>query len=360
MKPQGAQLSRGRFWKSWVVLGILALALSAPAPTLQAQPQASTRAVALLATKPGDASEVTELYFAQPGQLGAPVATLHHRGGTVRAVVWSDGVVMANAPEHPAGADGNDRSFDGALYRLEAGAQPVRLAGRCLHASRPVVTDGGLYVARGRAGTPGDTYRIDTLTIDAIDPAVGSATTLVHWRGYHLHLAAAHAGELIVYRVGPRGAELIAVDEASGTPRLLLSVPAFARDFSLTDSTLAFRGRRDNSWTVETLDVANGRHAIVARNVGFAAAPHAWSDADVAYNPHRRGLHLLAGGQVAPFGAVGVDWIRAVEHPLVAGLHTEQNKPAVPFVLDRDTHQASRLPFPVGARVEIAGFVGAP
>jgi hypothetical protein len=340
---------------------LCAWALSDGASRVEAAPPAAQAAppVALIATRGGH----SELYHARAGQpLGAPLASLSHReGGDLRAAMLPDGTVLATAPW----AAGRDRSFDGALFRLEGGAE--LLCDDVVHASSPLVMpDGRVFVARGRAGRgSASSMRIDALRIDAIDPASGAATTLHRYRGYLLHLAGAHDGRVIVYRVGPGSADLVAIDASGRMTTLLSPLLPFARDFSVDAQRIVFRGRHQSdsrTWVVDALDLTSGALTRLHQGPSFSLAPHVWPDGGVAINQGQSGLSLLGSRDSlrAPLGP-GVDRVRAFSSDarFVAALHTRAGELAVPFVLDRRSGKGERLPAPARTRVAIAGFVEA-
>ncbi|MBW2528012.1 MAG: hypothetical protein JRI23_27775 [Deltaproteobacteria bacterium] len=336
----------------------------------------SAPAVAIVATEPTTGR--SELYVVGPtGDDGAaseslrPLASWSHLAeGNVRAETLpaSDSVV-ANAPVTP----GRDTSFNGGLFTLRPGVEPVELCRDLVHGSRPLVTAAGrVYVARGRAGPwpsePGS-YRVDTLWIDEVDPHSGSLRRVHQAQGYVTHLAAWHEAELILYRVAPHGADLVAVHAETGSVRPVRSpVQPFARDFSVDHQrgVLVFRSRHESDsrrWTIEELDLRTGAMRRVYEGPTFALAPHVWPGGGLAFSPRRSGWTLLGSGDpvARPLGR-GVDVLRSVspDRRYVAALHTVQGTLGVPFVVDRRSGRAARLAAPAGRRVAVAGFVTAP
>jgi hypothetical protein len=193
--------------------------------------------VALLATDP--AGTETELYFVEPGApLPAPAARFEHApyASVQAAVVSGTRTVVAVADRAP----GSDRSFGSSLVRLEPGRAPVWLCDRVAMASTPLVAGGRVVVARGRAGAErGDGgYRIDDLTVDEIDLATGAARTLHAMRGYLLYVAGAYGDEVVIYRVRPYDADIVAVGRDGATRLLVAGIPAFARDFTIEGGVL--------------------------------------------------------------------------------------------------------------------------
>lgn len=360
----------------------LALGLSAALPkeasldTANVSAPAQTVApplVALLLTPPqGDA---TELVFQQAGEtapLAPAVATLRHvKGGTVKGALLSQGrTVVAIADVVP----GRDPSWGASLFRLEEGSEPTLLVDRVYTSTRPLVLDDGrVLVQRGRAGdepsAESDTLRIDEITIDAVDPVTGTATILHGYSGYLAFLAGALDREAFVYRVGPNGADLIALDIDTGAVRMLVpSILPFARDFSVDrhNRALVFTQRDQRSsqlWAVERLDLATGTRTQLATGRRMALVPHAWPDGRVAVNPEgERGLTLLSPqgrhSFLRPLGD-GVDAVRDIsaDGKWAALLHTLPGQLPQPFVLSLDTETSLPLHVKEGVRVEIAGVL---
>lgn len=343
-----------------------ALASPAPAPTVYAASPAkidqAMPSVAIVTTLGGR----SELRLVRPDRAGDVITTFEHLEGSVRAALLPDGAVLAAAPLTP----GDDRSFDGGLWKLEPSGAEL-LCDALTHASRPLVTpDGRVFVARGTAGewfTPTE-MRVDHLTVDEIDPASGVVVTLHRFRGYLVHLAGWHDGRVLVYRVGPNIADLVAIDADSGDLKTVRKLPPFARDFSVDGDRLVYRERDDRDsrvWVVETIDLSSGRSQRLHEGPSFSVAPHAWPGGGIALSPEGRGLELLGSRDRlhAPLGA-GVDVVRAVSSDgrFVALLHTREGALDVPFVVDRRSSSSFRLPVPAGTRVDIAGFTigGAP
>ena len=323
--------------------------------------------VALVATIPGAAE--SRLYVALPGQaLPPPVLEFHHLpGGSLRAAVWSGApVVLATAPTTP----GRDRSFDGGLYRLDPNTGVKRLCTNLAHASRPLISPTGrVFVARGAAGPPPATegrMRIDELTVDEVDPHSGAITTVHQTTGYLAHLAGWHDGRVLIYRVGPATADIVAVSPDTGKTEILLaSLPPFARDFSVDPVTprLVYRGRHQSDarrWVVDALDLSTGSQTRLYDGVSFSLAPHVWPGGSLAINPRRGGLRLIGSSDpiASPLGP-GVDVIRSLSNTerYVVFLHTVQGSLPVPSVIDRKSGATRRLAAPPGTRVAIAGLV---
>lgn len=336
------------------------------------QQQATAPSVALLLTPPQ--GETTELVFQQAGSnVSSPAAaTLTHvRGGTVKGALLPQGrTVVAIADVEAA----RDPSWGAALFRLEEGREPTRLADRVYTSTRPLVlADGRVLVQRGRAGdepsAESDSLRIDEITIDAVDSTSGSITTLHAYSGYLAFLAGALDREAFVYRVGPNGADLVAIDVTTGALRTL--VPAllpFARDFSVDGENRAIlftqRDQRSSQvWAVERLDLATGTRTRLLTGPRMALVPHALPGGRVALNPEgERGLTILSPNgrftSLRPLGD-GVDVVRDVspDGKWAALLHTLPGQLPRAFVLSLDSQQPLPLHVKEGVRVEIAGVL---
>jgi hypothetical protein len=314
--------------------------------------------VALLATH----RTRTDLFFAVPGADLDPAAAsfVHLDGGDVRGAVLADGRVAVTAPALP----GRDRSFDSGLWILEPGSEAQLVTTGVAHASAPLaLADGRVVVARGEAGEVAAHGRIDALGIDVLDPFAGTLDRLYAWDGYLLHLAGTFEDEALVYRVGAGGADLVAVDLDDGGVRLVLEdLPPYARDFSVDDARLVFRGRDESdarTWVVDAVDLRSGERRRLHTSRTFALAPHVWPDGGVALSEGEDGLVLLESPDPVsrPLGA-GVDLVRDVSDDglFVAVLHTSPGHMPVPFVLDRAAGDTHRVPVPPGARASLAGF----
>lgn len=342
-------------------------------PPAIAAPAAPAATVALLATTPGAAQ--TTLHFAAIGALKAspPLAVLRHLpDATVRAsVVPGTTVVVATADTRPT----RDASFNASLFRLAPKAEPALLCDRVVHASRPLVTAAGrVFIARGVAGpepSPDDHgapgLRVDTLTIEEVDPRTGAARVVHTHRGYLVFLAGAWNGELILYRVAPGHADLVAVNPDSGAERAVApSILPFARDFSIDAAAgaLVFQERDEADpgvWVIDRLDLATGKRLRLATSANNGLAPHTWPGGGVAYTPDRSAGLTVLGAQAVKRGPLGpgVDAVQAIaaDGAWVVALHTSPGAFAVPFALRPSDGAVPSIPAPPGARIAVAGFV---
>jgi hypothetical protein len=201
---------------------------------------------------------------------GTVLAEIPHAPG---AVIRGDVLRSAKARAFVLAADeagAVDRDWGSALWRVDASGVR-RIARGLYHASRPLASvDGRVYVERGAAGAwptreephPGLLSR-DAITNDAIDPDTGDARTVHAYRGYTAHLAGELGGEIVLYRVSFEGADLVAVERATGGARFVAQIPPFARDFSIDARRggLVMAERDDGDphlWAVETVDLASG------------------------------------------------------------------------------------------------------
>lgn len=196
----------------------------------------------------------------------------HAKEAVVRGDVLAGGrsvVVVADSEARPLTAGSSD--WSSSLHRVDESGKIALLASGLYHASRPLASvDGAVYVERGANG-PWPTreeaalgrLRTDPLHIDAIDPVTGAARTLYSWTGYTLHLAGELGAELIVYRVAFEGADLVAIDRASGNSRLVTALLPFARDFSVDEKrgALVMSNRDEHDahlWVIDRIDLTSG------------------------------------------------------------------------------------------------------
>ena len=324
--------------------------------------------VALLVTKPGALH--TSLYAAGPADTApsAPLATFTHlAGATVRgAVIPGTTTLVATADT----TESRDLSFNAGLYRVAPHTPPELLCDGVVHASRPLVTpDGRVLVSRGKPGPEPKSarladMRVDTLTIDEVDPYTGMLRTVHTASGYLAFLAGSYGREVIVYRVFPGGADVVGVDIDTSEERTLVgSLPPFARDFSVdpTTGTLVYQGRHEtdsHEWVIDRVDLVTLAHERLASSSSMNMVPFAVPGGSVAYSPEGRGGLTILGEKAGnPFGE-GADWVLAAsdDGESLAGLHTVQGKLSVPFVIDVATGQGALLRAPDASRVAVAGF----
>jgi hypothetical protein len=204
--------------------------------------------------------------------------------------------------------------------------------------------------------------RVDELTVDEIDPATLAARTVHSASGYLLFLASAAGREILVYRVGPSGADLVAVDPDTGATRTVFaSMLPFARDFSVEGGAVVFQERSEvdsRTWTVERVDLASGARSRLYAGPSASLAPFAWPGGGVALSRDGHGLAMLGGRSLAPLGD-GVDLVLAVspDRAWIAGLHTVAGRLPEAFAIDTTSGAPAALPAPAGAQIAVAGFV---
>lgn len=341
-----------------------------PTPSANAASIVSPKVLraALLATHPG--AELTSLFLVDVGAAAdlAPVSTFAHLpDATVRAtIVPGKTDVLATADVTPT----RDASFNAGLFLLRPHTPPVRLVDRIVHASTPLVTaQGRVFVSRGEPGKEVEgQMRIDTLSIDEIDLVSGQARSVHQMQGYLLFLAGAFGDEIIVYRLAPGHADIVAIESTSGKVRTIaLDIPPFARDFSIDAQhrTLVFQNRHESdsqTWTIERIDLATGKGRQLYSSDSMTLAPFVLPRGGVLYNPSGRGLSSLDTpiSIAGPLGS-GVDVVAASTNDgrYLAALHTQPGSFAVPFVVDTQSGAARVLPAPPNTRLTLAGFVEA-
>jgi hypothetical protein len=208
---------------------------------------------------------------------GAVVGTVLHAPLGQGAVIRADALRDRRAAVVVLDEDrGRIRDWGGALVRVGEGATRL-LAHGVYHASRPLASvDGLVYIERGAPGAlPTEEearrgrLRVDPIRIDAIDPDSGASRAIYAWSGYTLHVAGEWESELIVYRLGPLGADLVGIDRASGRARVVAALLPFARDFAVDHAggaiLLTNRDEKDSHlWIVLRVDLATGASTRLA------------------------------------------------------------------------------------------------
>lgn len=350
-------------------------------PRVMAQPKAAPipsapPRIALLFTGAPEGDETT-LVFQRPGEephQEGVTSFRHLPGGGVKGAVAHEGeVVFAIADVEKK----RDPSWGAALFRLEAGREPITLADRVYTNTRPLVLeDGSVLVQRGREGEePSEEeslegrLRVDAITIDRIDPLTGTSRTLHQFSGYIAFLAGALDNEALVYRVAPDNADIVAIDVNDGRVRALApSILPFARDFSVDEAnrSLFFTERDERNsqiWAVSRMNLATGARTRIVSGRRMALVPHAFPGGGVAFNPDgERGLTILqASGRVQslrPLGD-GVDTVRGLSRDgkWAAVMHSLPSQLPTPYLFSLETHQPVPISAPESARVDIAGFV---
>lgn len=327
---------------------------------------------ALLATHPG--AELTSLFLvdAVGSSALAPVSTFAHLpDATVRAaIIPGKTEVLATADTTPS----RDASFNASLFHLRPHNPPERIVDRVVHASRPLVTQTGrVFVSRGEPGAKIEGHmRVDSLAIDEIDLGTGQTRTVHQTNGYLLFLVGAIGSDIVLYRIFPDRADIVAIDPDTLAERpIVKSLPPFARDFSIDEKNglLVFQNRHESdshAWVVERVELGTGKTNRLFSGPSMTLAPFALPQGGVVFNPRGQGLSPLdtSLSVIAPLGA-GVDVIAAstADGRWLAALHTRPSTFAVPFIVDTKTGAWRVLPAPPNTRVAVAGFVvegGAP
>ncbi|MEZ4225367.1 MAG: hypothetical protein R3B13_30730 [Polyangiaceae bacterium] len=315
----------------------------------------------VLSTRPGDS--VTQVRLQPVGARTPSPVTLslsHWPDGEVRGALLQDDAHLALVAETAPGAD---RSFAASLWVARLGEAPRQLASDVVVASRPLpLPDGGVAVQRGHAGPPpaagSDELRTDELTIDAYD-VDGAHTELHRFSGYTTHLAGVLDKELLVYRVTHRHADIVALDSDGGALRVLLAdLPAMARDFSVDADagTLLFANHDDAGWFVARLHVGSGHLDEVMRTTDMRATPGSWPGGGVLLNDGAGGRVLFGTGPDRPLGP-GFDEVRVRRGDWVGLEHHVPGAFSEPWLFQRSSERALRLPLTAGARHSIAGVL---
>ncbi len=329
--------------------------------------------VIVLSGVPGASS--TDVLRVTPGSAGPPtrLGTVEHREDAVvrGAVVPGSGIVLVVADTHPA----RDLSWAASLIAVAPGAAARELCDRVYHATRPLVTASGrVFVQRGREGAAAPLsggkalYRVDPLSIDEVDPASGAKRVVYQWTGFETHLAGELDGELIVYRVGPQGADLVGVQPDSGQVRVIVpSWPAFARDFSIDTAGRALVVQQldpggSRGWVAEQVDLHSGAVRALTAPQKLDLMPHAWPGGAVLVHAgaDRASVVLGPSSSVRSRVAGGPLWIRSqsIDGAWLAGLRMIPGRLPEAVVVRAGDTRVVQLPRSERARVDIAGFAG--
>ena len=239
----------------------------------------------IAATPHVDGATSSEVRFVRHGQdLDAEQtwATIHHAPNVpIRGDVLADrqSVVIAFEPE---GADPRD-DFSTEVHRVDR--QGVkRLAGGLYRATRPFVTKtGAVFVERGQAGgaslglqAKAGELRVDRLTIDELDPETGALRQVVLWSGFTMHLVGEWRDALVVYRVGPHGADVSLIRIDDGSILAGLPIAPFARDFVIAGDHVALSNRDpivDQRWVLSSIDLKTFAVATLGQAYGQSPIP---------------------------------------------------------------------------------------
>lgn len=312
---------------------------------------ASAPEVALLST-PGD-GETTELRFQRPGsELSAPVARFTHvrRSTVLGALLPGTRTVLAIAQTY----DARDPSWAATLVRLEPGKEPVTLVERVAHSTRPLVTrDGRVFVQRGREGEG----RVDAITIDEVNPRTGAPRSIHAFSGYTAFLVAGYEGEVIAYRVGPSGADLVAIHRDALGVRVLAKLAPMARDFVSDGRVVFFTTADAEGWLIARVDLRSGAFSVVARAAHVAALP-ALLDGRLAFSPGPgEGLRFGDGTLALLPRGPGFEHVQHVSQGRAFVLHELPSGFPGAYVTELKTGKTLELPAPKNVRLDLAGVV---
>jgi hypothetical protein len=335
---------------------------SAPAarPTALAHTAHRAPELALVATQPG--SRQSDVLFVRDGEAPRVVARLSHLPDAEVKATLSGRTVLAIADVDATG----DGSFGAALQRIDERQEPVLLADRCVHASRPWATGAGqVLVQRGRAGpepqarSSGAGLRVDALSIDAIEIATGHARELTSFSGYITHIAGLWRHHAIVYRVTTGHADLVALDLSSGELRVLVpEVAPFARDFAIDDveGELYFTNRDDRGWMIERLPLSGGARRIAARARGPWAKPAPWPGGGLLVNDGEGGEVRGGPGPRRALGR-GFDALGLVsrDQRWAVLIHESPGTFATPYWVELSSSSLRPIVIPGNRRIALAG-----
>lgn len=329
----------------------------------------NTPRVVMLSGIPGSTTTDVVTAGAGSGDTPAVLATIEHLPeAVVRGALLPDGTVVVVADTVPM----RERSWAASLLRVEPGRPPRALVDRVYHASRPLVTGvGRLFVQRGKLGstpTSSSALRVDDLTVEEVDPSSGSTREIMSWQGYETHLAGSLDREILVYRVGPKGADLVATDMDTGQVRVVIpSWPGMARDFSVDEQGRELVVQQldegpPRRWVVERVALDTGHRRVLASSEHRDLVPYAWPGGGTLVNPEdRRGPKLLStGGRVDKPDGAGVLWLRGAS-PDRAWLFGSWSLPGqLPegVVVRVADGKVVRIPRVEGHRVDVLGLQG--
>jgi hypothetical protein len=329
--------------------------------------------VLMLSGQPG--ATRTEVMVASPGTNVAPksLASLDHVPGAVvkGAVLPGGSSAVVVADTLPA----REVSWAASLLLVEPGLPPRQLVDRVYHASRPLVSsDGRVFVQRGTAGSDVSKYgqklamRVDDLSVDEVDLSSASTRTILSWQGYETHLAGQLDHEIIVYRVGPLGADLVAVHMDTAQVRVVISSwPPMARDFSVDEPGRGIVAQQlddgpPRQWVVQHVSLDTGARRTLAASTHRDLVPYVFPDGAVLVNPaDRRGPRMLPSSLgVKGLDGPGVMWLRTTspDRAWVTGTWAVPGTLPVGIVVRASDGKVLRVPSVEGHRVDVIGVVG--
>jgi hypothetical protein len=265
-----------------LVTALCAAHISSP-PAIAAGP--GPRLVVLASTGGQTEVRVLELDGARPRILAARLA--HTHDGFVRGAIASPDEALVTVEED----GGSDRSFSGALWRVDLSGQrpPRRVLGGLAYASRPLVVGRRAFLQTGRPGAAradgSFRQRDDDVAVTELDLDSGRARQVFTLHGQLAYpVGVDERGRLVVYAVGPAGSlgdggRALAVDLDERVTDL--GVIGTARDLSLVPAlpeaglgpAVVYEGRgRDGTRPVLALGL-DGRHALLKKGSRAPLAP---------------------------------------------------------------------------------------
>ncbi|MBL8955785.1 MAG: hypothetical protein JNK82_33740 [Myxococcaceae bacterium] len=303
--------------------------------------------VAIIST-PGP-GEVSELRFQRPAaRLAEPVASFSHvAGSTVHAsLLPGTRTVLAIAQT----VSSRDTSWAASLLRLEPGKPAVQLASRVAISTRPLVTrDGRVFVQRSTNG--------QSITIDEVNPKTGALRAIHTFEGHLAFIAGAYEGEVLVYRVGRDGADLVAVHRDALGVRVLTKLTPMARDFVVSGASLIFTTADADGWLVAQVDLKSGAMSTIARSSHVAALP-TLVDGRLALCPGPgEGLRSLDGKLALLPRGPGFERVVATAQGLAFVLHELASDFPRAYATELKTGKVLELAAPPSTRLDVAGVV---
>ena len=230
-----------------------------------------------------------------------------------------------------------------------------------------------MLVERGLSGPPPTgadaraRLRVDAIAVERIDPDTGAATTLYSGSGYTAHVAGVLDGEAFLSRVGPSGADLIAV--RLGTHEVRPVVPSWApmaRDFAIDEGGHALvvqqtevTGARNH--VLLRLDAKTGAIAVLAESAQRDFVPFVLPSGAVSFTPEGSARTQVIGlGPTVTLPPGGFFWGRggSKDGAFALGLVVAPGALPTPVSLRMSDGAVTKLLPPGGKRVEIAGYAG--
>lgn len=318
---------------------------------------------------PGGEGDVAELRVQTVGAtvVAAPVADFRivPRSSVTGVVLPHSRVVLATALTEPS----RDETWAFSLVRLEEGRLVRVLATHVAAASRPVVTASGrVFVERGTAGpepTEPGSWRVDELRIDEVNPSTGVLRTVLQTTGFFTSLVGSLGTSLIVYRSGPSGTRLDAIDVDTHEAKTLVNdLAPFAHDFAVDEARNAILftqgDARTHRWRVERLDVVTLQTRTLATGDSVALLPTLFPNGRIGFASKigdglRDTTPESALVLLGPMSAHGFERVRLFTSGYAIGLHERPSDFPMPFAVSLTDGSRVPLVAPPGMRLDIAG-----